>query len=148
MRPSRRRCAARSASATRWCGFRSVSRTSPTSSRTSTRRCANIHFSLPAPAATMKTLKTLLVCVLVPVAPAGLAADVSLTHGGMEVAPVNASIEYNLAAGLRGRFAADASKPTATLNTTYLFDSLNESYGETRMAHLLEHLMFKGTPSY
>lgn len=38
----------------------------------------------------------------------------------------------------------DASKPTVTVNMTYLVGSRNENYGETGMAHLLEHLMFKG----
>ncbi|HET6263747.1 MAG TPA: pitrilysin family protein, partial [Usitatibacter sp.] len=32
--------------------------------------------------------------------------------------------------------------------TTYIVGSRHESYGETGMAHLLEHLLFKGTPSY
>ena len=40
----------------------------------------------------------------------------------------------------------DATKPTTTVNVTYLVGSRHESYGETGMAHLLEHLMFKGTP--
>mgnify|MGYP003693777065 CR=1 FL=1 len=41
----------------------------------------------------------------------------------------------------------DATKPTTTVNVTYLVGSRQENYGETGMAHLLEHLMFKGTPS-
>jgi zinc protease len=41
----------------------------------------------------------------------------------------------------------DATKPTVTVNVTYLVGSRYENYGETGMAHLLEHLMFKGTPS-
>ncbi len=56
--------------------------------------------------------------------------------------------EYDLANGLRVLFAPDKSKPTTTVNTTYLVGSRNENYGETGMAHLLEHLIFKGTPSY
>ncbi|MGZ5036536.1 MAG: M16 family metallopeptidase [Usitatibacter sp.] len=56
--------------------------------------------------------------------------------------------EYDLANGLRVLFAPDKSKPTTTVNTTYLVGSRNENYGETGMAHLLEHLMFKGTPAY
>lgn len=40
----------------------------------------------------------------------------------------------------------DASKPTVTVNVTYLVGSRHENYGETGMAHLLEHLMFKGAP--
>ena len=41
----------------------------------------------------------------------------------------------------------DATKPTTTVNVTYLVGSRQENYGETGMAHLLEHLLFKGTPS-
>ena len=41
----------------------------------------------------------------------------------------------------------DATKPTTTVNVTYLVGSRHENYGETGMAHLLEHLVFKGTPS-
>ena len=40
----------------------------------------------------------------------------------------------------------DASKPTTTVNVTYQVGSAHENYGETGMAHLLEHLLFKGTP--
>ncbi len=39
----------------------------------------------------------------------------------------------------------DASKPTVTVNITYLVGSMHENYGETGMAHLLEHLAFKPT---
>lgn len=53
--------------------------------------------------------------------------------------------EYRLANGLRVLLAPDASKPTTTVNVTYLVGSRHESYGETGMAHLLEHLLFKGT---
>ena len=42
----------------------------------------------------------------------------------------------------------DATKPTTTVNVTYLVGSRQESYGETGMAHLLEHLVFKGTPTH
>ncbi|MCK7495233.1 MAG: insulinase family protein [Comamonadaceae bacterium] len=41
----------------------------------------------------------------------------------------------------------DATKPTTTVNVTYLVGSRHENYGETGMAHLLEHLVFKGTPT-
>lgn len=53
--------------------------------------------------------------------------------------------EYRLANGLRVLLAPDASKPTTTVNVTYMVGSRHESYGETGMAHLLEHLLFKGT---
>jgi zinc protease len=54
--------------------------------------------------------------------------------------------EYRLANGLKVLLFPDASKPTVTVNVTYLVGSRHENYGETGMAHLLEHLMFKGTP--
>ena len=55
--------------------------------------------------------------------------------------------EYRLPNGLRILLAPDASKPTTTVNITYLVGSRHENYGETGMAHLLEHLLFKGTPN-
>ena len=42
----------------------------------------------------------------------------------------------------------DASKPTITVNITYLVGSRLEGYGETGMAHLLEHMMFKGSANH
>ncbi len=42
----------------------------------------------------------------------------------------------------------DASKTTATVNVTYLVGSRHEGYGESGMAHLLEHMLFKGTPTH
>jgi zinc protease len=56
--------------------------------------------------------------------------------------------EYRLPNGLTVLLFPDASKPTTTVNITYLVGSRHESYGETGMAHLLEHLLFKGTPRH
>ena len=42
----------------------------------------------------------------------------------------------------------DPTKPTITVNITYMVGSRHENYGETGMAHLLEHLLFKGTPNH
>jgi zinc protease len=56
--------------------------------------------------------------------------------------------EYRLANGLRFVLFPDASKPTATVNITYLVGSRQENYGETGMAHLLEHLIFKGSKNF
>src|SRR6476620_3819785 len=47
--------------------------------------------------------------------------------------------------GVKVLLFPDASKPTVTVNITYLVGSRHENYGETGMAHLLEHLMFKGS---
>ncbi len=56
--------------------------------------------------------------------------------------------EYRLPNGLRVLLFPDASKPTVTVNLVYGVGSLQENYGETGMAHLLEHLLFKGTPKH
>src|SRR5207302_2171592 len=50
--------------------------------------------------------------------------------------------------GLRVLLCPDESKPTVTVNITYLVGSRHENYGETGMAHLLEHLMFKGSKNH
>ena len=63
-----------------------------------------------------------------------------------KVTSVEGITEYKLPNGLRVLLYPDQSKPTVTVNITYLVGSRHENYGETGMAHLLEHLLFKGTP--
>jgi zinc protease len=63
----------------------------------------------------------------------------------VKVTTVEGITEYRLANGLRVLLYPDASKPTITTNITYLVGSRMEHYGETGMAHLLEHMLFKGT---
>jgi len=75
-------------------------------------------------------------------------AQVPLPAGVTKVTSVEGITEYNLPNGLRVLFAPDSSKPSTTVNTTYLVGSRHENYGETGMAHLLEHLLFKGTPAF
>jgi len=68
---------------------------------------------------------------------------------GVSAGPsVEGITEYRLDNGLRVLLFPDASKPTVTVNITYLVGSRHENYGETGMAHLLEHLLFKGTPTH
>lgn len=68
---------------------------------------------------------------------------------GMElVTSVEGINEYRLANGLRVLMFPDQTKQTITVNATYLVGSATENYGETGMAHLLEHLVFKGTPRH
>ena len=64
------------------------------------------------------------------------------------VTSVEGITEYRLANGLRVLLYPEQSKPITNVNITYLVGSRQESYGETGMAHLLEHLMFKGTPTH
>ena len=64
------------------------------------------------------------------------------------VTEVEGITEYSLDNGLRFLLFPDASKPSATVNITYYVGSRHEAYGETGMAHLLEHLVFQGTPDH
>ncbi len=64
------------------------------------------------------------------------------------VTEVEGIAEYRLTNGLQVLLAPDDSKPTTTVNVTYRVGSRHENYGETGMAHLLEHLIFKGTPTH
>lgn len=64
------------------------------------------------------------------------------------VTSVEGITEYRLDNGLRVLLFPDASKPQVTVNVTYFVGSRHEGYGETGMAHLLEHLLFKGTPNH
>jgi zinc protease len=66
----------------------------------------------------------------------------------VKVATVEGITEYRLHNGLRVLLFPDASKPTVLVNITYLVGSRQEGYGETGMAHLLEHMLFKGTPTH
>ena len=74
------------------------------------------------------------------------AVPASASQAVQKVRSVEGIDEYRLANGLQVLFIPDASKPTTTVNVTYRVGSRFENYGETGMAHLLEHLMFKGTP--
>jgi zinc protease len=64
------------------------------------------------------------------------------------VASVEGITEYRLDNGLRVLLFPDPTKPQITVNITYMVGSRHEGYGETGMAHLLEHLLFKGTPDH
>jgi zinc protease len=61
------------------------------------------------------------------------------------VTAVEGVTEYRLANGLRALLFPDPSTATVTVSVTYLVGSRHESYGETGIAHLLEHLLFRGT---
>jgi zinc protease len=75
-------------------------------------------------------------------------AQNSLPGGAKKITSVEGITEYQLDNGLRVLLFPDQSKQTITVNITYQVGSRNENYGETGMAHLLEHLVFKGTPNH
>ncbi len=68
-----------------------------------------------------------------------------LPQGVRKVTSVEGITEYILPNGLRVLLFPDDSKPKVTVNMTYLVGSRHEGYGETGMAHLLEHMLFKET---
>lgn len=76
----------------------------------------------------------LLVCAL------GVAAELP-----QKTVAIEGVTEYRLANGLRVLTVPDPSADTVTVHITYLVGSRHESYGEKGMAHLLEHLLFKGS---
>lgn len=65
-----------------------------------------------------------------------------------KITSVEGITEYQLDNGLQVLLFPDQSVPTITVNVTYKVGSRHEAYGETGMAHLLEHLVFKGTPDH
>jgi zinc protease len=64
------------------------------------------------------------------------------------VASVEGVNEYRLPNGLRVLFVPDESVANLTVNLTVLVGSRHEGYGEKGMAHLLEHMLFKGSPKF
>lgn len=79
---------------------------------------------------------------------AGAAWAGQTPKGVVQGPSVEGITEYRLPNGLKVLLFPDSSKPTVTVNVTYLVGSRQENYGETGMAHLLEHLMFKGAPKH
>jgi zinc protease len=65
-----------------------------------------------------------------------------------KITSVEGITEYELGNGMKVLLFPDQSKPTVTVNITYFVGSRHEGYGETGMAHLLEHMVFKGTPNH
>ncbi|HZW63582.1 MAG TPA: pitrilysin family protein [Flavobacteriaceae bacterium] len=65
-----------------------------------------------------------------------------------QTAQVEGITEYMLDNGLKVLLFPDNSSQTITVNITYKVGSRHEGYGEKGMAHLLEHLLFKGTPNH
>jgi len=83
-----------------------------------------------------KLLALLLLALALPALGAGLARKVTEVEG---------VAEYRLDNGLRVLLVPDASADTVTVHVTYLVGSRHEGYGEKGMAHLLEHMLFKGS---
>src|SRR5262245_49271726 len=76
------------------------------------------------------------------------AAAPPLPSGVERITSVEGITEYRLSNGLSVLLFPDLSKQTITVNVTIKVGSRHEDYGETGMAHLLEHMLFKGTPKH
>lgn len=77
-----------------------------------------------------------------------IAAGQTLPSGVNKVTSVEGITEYRLDNGLQVLLFPDPSKQKATVNITYLVGSRHEGYGETGMAHLLEHMLFLGSKNH
>jgi zinc protease len=81
----------------------------------------------------------------VPKAPA---AATQAAVAAQQVRSIEGVTEYRLANGLQVLLYPDQSSSTVSINVTYKVGSRHETYGETGMAHMLEHMNFKGTPTH
>jgi zinc protease len=77
-----------------------------------------------------------------------ISAQAKLPDGVQKITTIEGITEYRLANGLQVLLFPDQTKQNITVNIIYKVGSRHESYGETGMAHLLEHLVFKGTPKH
>jgi zinc protease len=77
-----------------------------------------------------------------------LTATVAQAGAPVKVVSIEGVTEYKLDNGARVLLFPEASRPTVTINLTVLVGSRHEGYGESGMAHLLEHMVFKGTPTH
>ncbi|MET0261455.1 MAG: pitrilysin family protein [Rariglobus sp.] len=98
----------------------------------------------------MMITSRLLLCFLVLPAFVLHAADTTAKVDGFtHVRTLGGISEYTLDAnGLQVLVLPEHSAPVATFMVTYRVGSRNEVTGTTGATHLLEHLMFKGTPNF
>jgi zinc protease len=97
----------------------------------------------------MKQLSSLLFCGLLSLTALN-AQNAKPAAGGAPklVTQVEGIKEYKLSNGLRVLLVPDNSQNNLVVNITYLVGSRHEGYGESGMAHLLEHMMFKTSKRY
>src|SRR6476646_10582633 len=91
--------------------------------------------------------RTLIVVAGLVLAVAASSAQPALPAGVTKGPSMGGITEYDYPNGLRVLLYPDAGEPKITINVTYLVGSRHEGYGETGMAHLLEHMDFIETTS-
>ncbi|MGQ0652438.1 MAG: M16 family metallopeptidase [Betaproteobacteria bacterium] len=77
-----------------------------------------------------------------------LACGAALAQAPQKVASIEGIAEYRLPNGLRFLTLPDPGADTIQVHITYMVGSRHEGYGEKGMAHLLEHLLFKGSKNH
>jgi len=77
-----------------------------------------------------------------------LVISISIEAQVKQTASVEGINEYILDNGLKVLLFQDNSSQTITVNITYNVGSRHEGYGEKGMAHLLEHMLFKGSTNH
>ncbi|HYA65440.1 MAG TPA: pitrilysin family protein, partial [Burkholderiaceae bacterium] len=101
-----------------------------------------------SPERSARPLAVLAIALLLLLPPMTGAAEAPLPGAVTPVRSVEGVQEFRLRNGLQVLLYPDRTKPTVTVNVTYKVGSRMENYGETGMAHLLEHLMFKGSTHF
>ena len=97
----------------------------------------------------MKQLSSFLFCGLLSLTALNAQNAKPATGGAPQlVTQVEGIKEYKLNNGLRVLLVPDNSQNNLVVNITYLVGSRHEGYGESGMAHLLEHMMFKTSKRY
>ncbi len=74
--------------------------------------------------------------------------EVQLPAGLQFVTEADGISEYKLANGMKVLLVENRVAPVATVMVVYRVGSRNEAVGYTGSTHLLEHMMFKGTPTF
>jgi len=90
-------------------------------------------------------LFTIAITMSLIMAAAGRAQDAEKPE---KVVTIEGITEYKYKNGLRFLSYPDPAAPSVTVNMTVLVGSRHEGYGETGMAHLLEHMLFKGSKNF
>jgi zinc protease len=78
----------------------------------------------------------------------GLLGSSSFAQTPKFVTSVEGIKEYNLPNGLKILLIPDAAQSNVVVNIVYNVGSRHEGYGETGMAHLLEHMLFKRSSKF
>src|ERR1700735_5904311 len=103
---------------------------------------------MPHLASPRSSARTVVLSLAISACAAAFAVPPKPPAAAQQVRSIEGVTEYRLANGLQVLLYPDQSSSTVTINVTYKVGSRHESYGESEMAHLLEHMNFKGTPTH